>query len=161
MSDLSNSDRPVAGKEMSLAAFADDASRIFTGVFHALSGTTTYKNDSSSSFSSSYSAFLRGRGRFSSESPTPLNTAGVRGVMWGRKCGVRRAFPTHHQHGLSQHRSWCVQEANAPYLKSMRPWFSCVAAEVTRRKSADPPPHVGGYGQDLRGRYVIFLGENI
>ncbi len=39
----------------------------------------------------------------------------------------------------------------------MRLWFNCVAAEVTRRKLADPPPHVGGYGQDLRGRSVIFL----
>jgi hypothetical protein len=38
---------------------------------------------------------------------------------------------------------------------------NCVAAEVTRRKPADPPPYVGGYGQHLRGRYVIFFGEDI
>ena len=31
-----------------------------------------------------------------------------------------------------------------------------VAAKVTRLKSVDPPPYVGGYGQDLRGRHVIF-----
>ena len=37
--------------------------------------------------------------------------------------------------------------------------FNCVAAEVTRRKLADPPPYVGGYGQDLPRRYVILLPE--
>ena len=39
-----------------------------------------------------------------------------RGVMWGRKCRVRRAFRRAIRFNIGNTcRLWCVQKANAPY----------------------------------------------
>ena len=48
-------------------------------------------------------------------------------------------------HRSTQHCWGARREAG----KKMR--LNCVAAEVTRRKPADPPPRVGGYGKGFQG----------